>query len=303
MTGILDGRVCLITGAGGGLGREHALLFARQGAKVVVNDIATVGRADGTSDEAAELVAAEIREAGGDAVSSTESVSDWNGAQRMVAKAIDAFGDLHVVVNNAGFIRDRTLVSMAEEDFDAVLEVHLKGTFNVTRWAAVHWRQETKAGKRAARAVVNTSSGAGLHGNAGQTNYAAAKAGIAAMTLVHSLELPRYGAVVNCIAPIARTQPVRDTPGLAELISESTYRPEDVSPLVAVLAAERCPYNGQVFSVYGDHVGIFAGWSIAQEIRSHGGAWTIDELLQELERLPTRVAVDNQLTRLREQTV
>lgn len=297
--GALDGRTCIITGAGRGIGRAHALLFGREGAKVVVNDVSASADGSGSDGEAAEAVVDEIVSSGGAAVASMESVANWEGAQRIVNTAIEAFGDLHVVVNNAGILRDRALVSMTEEEFDAVVAVHLKGTFNVTRWAASYWREQTKAGRTASRAVINTSSGAGLHGNAGQTNYAAAKAGIAAMTIVNSLELERYGVKVNCIAPIARTSLVLATPGLGELVDKPEFDPGNVSPLVAALAAGDCPFNGQVFSACGNSVGIFAGWSLAQEITTDE-AWTVEELRRAMDKLPRRVEVNSQLAKLTE---
>ena len=182
--GVLDGRVCLVTGGANGIGREHSLLLASEGAHVVVNDLGGATDGTGADNSAAQLVADEITAAGGRAVANTESVTDFEGAERMVKAAVEAFGDLHVVVNNAGILRDRMLVSMAEDEWDAVVGVHMKGTFNVSHHAAAYWREQEKEGKSGQRAIINTSSGAGLHGNPGQTNYAAAKAGIAAMTIV-----------------------------------------------------------------------------------------------------------------------
>jgi len=202
---MLQDRVAIITGGGRGIGREHALLFASLGAKVVVNDLGGAIDGSGSDVSAAQSVADEITAAGGQAVANTDSVSSFEGARAMVEQAVSTFGDLHVVVNNAGILRDRMLVSMSEEEFDAVIAVHLKGTFSVTRHAADYWREQAKAGTTLDRAIVNTSSGAGLHGNVGQTNYSAAKAGIAAMTAVNAMELHRYGVRANCIAPVART--------------------------------------------------------------------------------------------------
>ena len=292
--GTLEGRVCIITGGANGIGREHALLFAREGAKVVVNDLGGATDGSGADTSAAQAVADEITAAGGEAVASTDSVTDWEGAQRIINTAVESFGDLHVVVNNAGILRDRTLVSMTEDEFDAVVAVHLKGTFNVTRWAAAYWREQTKAGNEAERAVINTSSGAGLHGNPGQTNYAAAKAGIAAMTIVNALELKRYGVKANCIAPIARTRLTLQTPGMEDLMQKPVFDPENISPLVAALAAEGCPFNGQVFSVIGGSVGIYAGWSIAEQVSNDTG-WTVDGLIEAMGKLPTKVEVNSQM--------
>ena len=291
--GALDGRVVIITGSGRGIGREHALLLAREGAKVVVND---VGGGD-DPDSPARSVVDEILAFGGDAVASTESVTSWEGAQAIVNTAVESFGDLHVVVNNAGILRDRMIVSMTEEEFDDVIAVHLKGTFNMSRWAAAYWRESDKAGRTAARAIVNTSSAAGLHGNPGQTNYAAAKAGIAAMTIVSALELKRYGVRVNCIVPIARTRLTTGTPGVGELMDKPVFDPEHISPVVAALAAEECRFNGQVFSVFGTSVGIYAGWSIAQEIET-AERWDVASLIDGMSLLPTRVPVRTQLAKL-----
>jgi NAD(P)-dependent dehydrogenase (short-subunit alcohol dehydrogenase family) len=236
---------------------------------------------------------------GGQAVASTDSVTDFQGAARIIDTAVEAFGDLHVVVNNAGILRDRMLVSMGEDEFDAVVAVHLKGTFNVTRHAAAFWRQQEKDGVSQPRNIVNTSSGAGLHGNPGQTNYAAAKAGIAAMTIVNSLELKRYGVRANCIAPIARTRLTLQTPGMEDAMQNPLFDPENVSPLVAALARADCPFNGQVFSVYGGSVGIYAGWSIDEEVHSDE-RWTVEGLVEAMEKLPRKVAVNSQMSKLAE---
>jgi NAD(P)-dependent dehydrogenase (short-subunit alcohol dehydrogenase family) len=189
------------------------------------------------------------------------------------------------------------LVSMSEQEFDDVVAVHMKGTFNVSHHAANHWREQTKQGIEGVRCIVNTSSGAGLHGNPGQTNYAAAKAGIAAMTIVASLELKRYNVRANCIAPIARTRLTLQTPGMGEAMGASVFDPENISPLVACLAAETCPFNGQVFSVYGGSVGIYAGWSIAEEVTSDD-RWTFDSLQNAMDSLPRAVKVNSQMEAL-----
>ena len=297
---MLEGRVAVITGAGRGIGREHALLFASLGAKVVVNDLGGATDGSGADTSAAQAVADEIVTAGGEAVASTDSVSSDAGAKAIIDAAVEAFGDLHVLVNNAGILRDRMLVSMSEQEFDDVIGVHLKGTFNVTRHAAQVWRERSKAGDGGDRAIVNTSSGAGLHGNPGQTNYAAAKAGIAAMTIVNALELKRYGVRANAIAPIARTRLTLQTPGMGDAMQVSAFDPENVSPLVACLAAETCPFTGQVFSVYGGSVGIYAGWSIAEEVTTTAGRWQADELAAAMEGLPRHVKVNSQMSKLLE---
>jgi NAD(P)-dependent dehydrogenase (short-subunit alcohol dehydrogenase family) len=294
---MLQDRVAVITGAGRGIGREHALLFASLGAKVVVNDLGGAVDGSGADISAAQSVVDEITAAGGQAVANTDSVSSFEGAKAMVQQAVSTFGDLHIVVNNAGILRDRMLVSMSEQEFDDVIAVHLKGTFNLTRHAADVWRDAAKAGTITDRAIVNTSSGAGLHGNVGQTNYSAAKAGIAAMTVVNAMELNRYGVRANCIAPVARTRLTMQTPGMGESMQQHLFDPENVSPLVAVLASEGCPFNGQVFSVYGGSVGIYAGWSIADSVDTDD-RWTAETLATAMEKLPRTVAVNSQIAEL-----
>ena len=294
---MLQDRVTIITGAGRGLGREHALLFASLGAKVVVNDLGGAVDGSGADISAAQSVVDEITAAGGQAVANTDSVSSFEGAKAMVEQAVSTFGDLHVVVNNAGILRDRMLVSMSEQEFDDVIAVHLKGTFNLTRHAADVWRDAAKTGTITDRAIVNTSSGAGLHGNIGQTNYSAAKAGIAVMTVVNAMELERYGVRANCIAPVARTRLTMQTPGMGEAMQQHLFDPENVSPLVAVLASAGCPFNGQVFSVYGGSVGIYAGWSIADSVDTDD-RWTAESLATAMDKLPRTVEVNSQIAEL-----
>lgn len=285
--GVLDGRVVLITGAGRGIGREHALAMAAEGAKIVVNDLG--GTTDGTGADAgpADEVVAEIQAMGGEAVANGDSASDWEGAQRMVNLAVETFGDLHVLVNNAGILRDRVVVNMTEPEWDAVVEVHMKGHFCPTRWAAAYWREQTKADKPVNGSVINTASGAML-GNLGQFNYSGAKAGIAAMSLVAAGELQRYNVRVNCLAPIARTRLTLQTPGLEEVVAApedpgefDLYDPANISPLVVYLAMADCPFTGGVFHVGGNEVGLYGGWSLADEnIIAADGRWTVDGLVK-----------------------
>src|SRR5712691_426112 len=271
--GALDGRVAIITGSGRGIGREHALLFAQEGAKVVINDLG--GAIDGSGDDrtAAEQVVDEIKAMGGEAVGNADNVADWEGGQRLINTAIEAFGDLHVLVNNAGILRDRVLVNMTEEEWDAVIHVHLKGHFVPTRWAAAYWREQTKAGQTVKASVVNTSSTSGLLGNPGQTNYGAAKAGIAAFSVISALELDRYGVRVNAIAPAARTRLTMSTPGLGEMVKEpddaskfDIWDPANISPLIAYLATEDCPANGKIFFVQGGKVQLMQPFTLAESI-------------------------------------
>src|SRR5947209_2208311 len=246
--GALDGRVAVITGAGRGIGREHALLFATEGARVVVNDLG--GDWHGLGEDAAPAlqVVHEIEAAGGEAISSGEDVADFDGARRLIEAAIERFGRLDVLVNNAGILRDRFLINMSEDEWDGVIRVHLRGHFCPLRHAAAHWRERSKAGEQFDAAVISTASPVGLTlPNLGQLNYAAAKAGIAAMTQVAAAELGRYGVRVNCIAPGARTRMTTQTPGLEEMMAEpedpeafDAYDPANVSPLVTYLGRAGC---------------------------------------------------------------
>lgn len=283
--GSLDGRVCVITGAGRGIGREHALLLAAEGAKVVVNDLGGTVDGSGSDTGPAQEVADEIVAAGGEAIANTDSVTSWDGAKQMVQDAIDAYGKLDVLVNNAGILRDRFLINLEESEWDAVLDVHLKGHVAPTRWAAAHWRERSKAGDEVRASVINTASAAML-GNPGQTNYSAAKAGIAAITLVEAMELSRYGVRANCLAPLARTRLTLQTPGVGERVdppadgSFDLFDPANVSPLVAYLAAADCPFTGGVFHVGGNEVGLYSGWSLDDEqILTTDGRFSVEELM------------------------
>lgn len=285
--GALDGRVAIITGAGRGLGREHALLFAAEGAKVVVNDLG--GNIDGSGDDRApaQLVVDEIKAMGGEAVANVDNVADFEGATRLVRTAVDTFGDLHVLVNNAGILRDRVLVNMTEDEWDAVIHVHLKGHFCPTRIAASYWREQSKAGQAVKASIIHTSSTSGLLGNPGQTNYGAAKSGIATFSQICSMELGRYGVRSNAIAPAARTRLTEQTPGLSEVVKApedaatfDVWDPANVSPFVAYLATEDCPITGEAFLVQGGVVQRFQPWTLSEKI-DKGDRWTVAELAQE----------------------
>jgi len=282
--GALDGRVAIITGAGRGLGRAHALCCAAEGARVVVNDTGTAVDGTGADRSAAGLVVEEIRALGGEAVESTEDVSDFAGARRLVDTAIESFGDLHVLVNNAGILRDRALVHMTEDDWDDIMRVHLKGHFAPTRFAAEYWRGRTKAGETVTAAIVNTTSTSGLHGNPGQSNYGAAKAGIAALTVIAARELARYGVRVNAVSPAARTRMTDTLPSLAQLFAApenpeafDVWDPANASPLVAYLACSSCPVTGRVFFTQGGKVQLFEPWTLGEAIEK-AGRWTVEEL-------------------------
>ncbi|WP_341393023.1 SDR family oxidoreductase [Arthrobacter sp. G119Y2] len=265
MTGICEGRVAIVTGAGRGLGREHALELARQGAKVVVNDLGTtlngVAEASGPAHDVVELIRAE----GGEAVANGADVADFEQAAGLVRQAIDTFGRLDVLVNNAGFVRDRMLVNTSEEEWDAVIRVHLKGHFAPLRHASEYWRSEAKAGRTHDARVINTSSGAGLQGSVGQATYSAAKAGIAALTLVAAQELGRYGVTANAIAPSARTRMTEGAFAAAMAVPESGFDamdPANVSPIVAWLASgSSAAVTGRVIEIEGGRICIEEGWN------------------------------------------
>jgi NAD(P)-dependent dehydrogenase (short-subunit alcohol dehydrogenase family) len=280
--GICEGRVVIVTGAGRGIGRGHALEFARQGAKVVVNDLgAELDGTGGSTGPAGEVVDA-IRAAGGEAVANGDDVADWSGAQRLVQTAVDSFGRLDVLVNNAGFLRDRMIVSTSEEEWDAVIRVHLKGHFAPTRFAAAYWREQQKAGEPVDGRVVNTSSGAGLMGSVGQATYSAAKAGIAALTMVESAELGRYGVTANAIAPAARTRMTEavfaDTMARPDGEAFDAMAPENVAPLVVWLgSAESEGVTGRVFEVEGGTLSVADGWQHGAPV-DKGARWDPAEL-------------------------
>jgi NAD(P)-dependent dehydrogenase (short-subunit alcohol dehydrogenase family) len=287
--GALDGRVAIITGAGRGLGREHALLFAREGAKVVVNDLGGDMRGEGGDLSPAQQTVEDIKAMGGEAVVNGENVADWDGAERLVRQAVEEFGDLHVLVNNAGILRDRVIINMTEAEWDAVVQVHLKGHFCPTRHAAVYWREQTKAGKTVNASIVHTSSTSGLFSNPGQANYDAAKSGIATLSQVCAKELSRYGVRSNTIAPGARTRLTEATPGLSDVVKApdqgfDEWDPANVSPFVAYLATADCPFTGETFVVRGGIVQRVKSWSTAERI-DKGDRWTVAELATEASKL------------------
>jgi NAD(P)-dependent dehydrogenase (short-subunit alcohol dehydrogenase family) len=279
----LDGKVAIVTGAGRGIGRAHALALATAGAKVVVDDLGAALSGEGTDASPAEQVAAEIRAAGGEAVASGENVADFAAAGRLVEQALDAFGRLDILVNNAGILRDRMLVNMTEAEWDAVIAVHLKGHFAPTRHAAAHWRERAKAGEELRARVINTSSPSGVFGNVGQSNYGAAKAGIAAFTLIAAQELGRYGVTVNCLAPNARTRMTEETfdvPPAGD--GFDPLDPANTSVVVVALAGDAAQrITGQVFHVWGGAVNALRGWS-AGELFDAPEGWDADALLAEI---------------------
>jgi NAD(P)-dependent dehydrogenase (short-subunit alcohol dehydrogenase family) len=287
--GALDGRVAVITGAGRGIGREHALLFASEGAVIVVNDLGGGNDGEGSDSGPAQEVVDEIVAAGGTAVANTDNVADWAGAARLVQQAVDEFGRLDVVVNNAGILRDSFIAGMEESEWDAVIAVHLKGHAAVLHHAAAYWKAQSKAGDQPNAAVINTASASGVTlANAGQANYGAAKAGIAALTLVAADELQRYGVRVNAIAPIARTRLTLATPGMGDIMSaeladgeHDLFSPGNIAPLVAYLATENCPVTGNVYAVQGGAISRLAGWHDIETIEEDG-LWVMADIATRL---------------------
>lgn len=280
-TGFLDGRVAIVTGAGRGLGRAHALELARHGARVVVNDLGVASDGGGRDAGPAEAVVDEIRAAGGEAVTSGDDVADWAGARALIARAIDVYGRLDVLVNNAGFVRDRMFVNTSEEEWDAVIRVHVKGHFATARHAAAYWRDAAKKGEAVDARIINTTSGAGLQGSVGQASYAAAKAAIIAMTLVQAAELSRYGVTANALAPAARTRMTETT--FAEMMKApetgfDAMAPDNVAPVVAWLASgEARGVTGRVFEVQGGVISVAEGWRHGPKV-DKGARWDPREL-------------------------
>jgi NAD(P)-dependent dehydrogenase (short-subunit alcohol dehydrogenase family) len=285
----LQGKVAIVTGAGRGIGREHALALARAGASVIVNDLGAALSGEGSDESPAQQVVREIEQLGGEARANAENVADFEGAGRLVQQALDDFGRLDILVNNAGILRDRMLVNMSEQEWDAVIAVHLKGHFAPTRHAAAHWRGLSKAGEQVRARVINTSSPSGVFGNVGQANYGAAKAGIAGFTVIAAQELQRYGVTVNCLAPNARTRMTEETfdmsaPDPAEF---DPLDPANMSPVVVALCADEAQsITGQIFHVWGSAVNALQGWT-AGELFETEGRWEPDSLLGELlQRFP-----------------
>jgi len=287
--GTLDGRVAVITGAGRGIGREHALLFAAEGASVVVNDLGGANDGAGADTGPAQAVVDEIVAAGGKAVANTDNVADWAGAKALVEQAVSEFGGLDVLVNNAGILRDAFIAGMDEAQWDSVIAVHLKGHFAPLRHAAEYWKARAKAGETVRASVINTASASGTFlPNAGQSNYGAAKAGIAALTLVAADELDRYGVRVNAIAPIARTRLTLATPGMGALFAQEVeegefdaFDPANIAPMVAYLATEGCPFTGKVFAVQGGAISELRGWRGERTVETDG-PWTVAGIDEQL---------------------
>lgn len=294
--GSMENRVALVTGAGRGIGREHALLLAKLGASVVVNDLGGSNEGAGADAGPAQEVANEIVAAGGKAVASTDNIATWDDAKNLVEQAIAEFGGLDIVVNNAGILRDGFVASMDEGQWDSVIAVHLKGHFAVLRHAAGYWKAQSKAGDPVNAAVINTASASGTFmPNAGQSNYGAAKAGIAAITEVAAMELERYGVRVNAIAPVARTRLTLATPGMNAMFLEEipegefdAFSPANIAPVVAYLADEKCPLTGKVLAVQGGAITLLKGWTSVETVEVDG-PWLLDELPNQLDKWAEQV--------------
>ncbi|MDQ3987467.1 MAG: SDR family oxidoreductase [Actinomycetota bacterium] len=294
----LDGKVAIVTGAGRGIGREHSLALAEAGAKVVVNDLGGSSAGEGQDQAPAQQVADEIRSNGGEATANFDNVADFQGAENLIKQAVGEFGRLDILINNAGIIRDRMLVNMSEEEWDAVINVHLKGHFAPTRHAAAYWRSESKAGNPVNARVINTSSPSGVFGNVGQTNYGAAKAGIAAFTMISALELGRYGVTVNCLAPNARTRLTEQTFGDIP-VPEGGFdpmEPANISPIVVGLCTDAAQsITGQCFFVYGGVVNVLKPWDVGVSL-SKEGKWDPDDFITQLnEKLPQGAAPEGMM--------
>ena len=289
----LEGKVAIVTGAARGIGRAHALALAEAGARLVVNDLGGSLAGEGTDAGPAQQVVEEIVAAGGDAVANRENVADFDGAKRLVGQALEAFGRLDILVNNAGILRDRMLVNLTEQEWDAVIDVHLKGHFAPTRHAAAHWRSRAKEGEPVRARVINTSSPSGVFGNVGQANYGAAKAGIAAFTIIAAQELARYGVTVNCLAPSARTRMTEETFGALPAPDEGfdAMDPANIAPVVVALCSDDAQdITGQCFFVSGGAVNVLRPWD-AGELFLRDERWKADDLLAELrDRFPAGLA-------------
>jgi NAD(P)-dependent dehydrogenase (short-subunit alcohol dehydrogenase family) len=284
MAGLCEGRVCIVTGAGRGIGREHSLMLAAEGAKVIVNDLGGSRDGTGTDRGPAQEVVDEIIAAGGEAVVNTDDISDWAGAERIIAQAIDTYGRLDVLINNAGILRDRMLTNMSEAEWDAVIKVHLKGTAGPAHFAAAHWRDRSKAGETVDARIINTTSPSGIYGNIGQTNYGAAKGGIASFTIIAADELARYGVTVNAIAPAALTRLTADL-GIGDAPEElkEAMSVKWIAPIVVWLASEESRgVTGRVFDVRGDLLAVSESWHQGPKVTNVLDPSAVGPLVEEL---------------------
>ena len=306
MAGVCQGRVVIITGAGGGIGRAHALLFAAEGAKVVVNDLSTSTAGELAPSCRAQAVVDEIRQLGGQAVANTDDVADWNGAKSVITHAIETFGGLDVLVNNAGILRDKMFANMDESSWDAVIRVHLKGTFAPSRHAVDYWRARSKSSQPVDARIINTTSASGIFGNVGQSNYGTAKAGIAALTVITAMELQRYGITVNAIAPSALTRMTEDLPQVKERLANTTAEGRNeldpahvAAPVVWLGSRYSAHITGRVFSVSGTRIAVNEGWVNGPISQSREGHWHPAELGEVLSDLVAQAAPNATMSGLR----
>jgi NAD(P)-dependent dehydrogenase (short-subunit alcohol dehydrogenase family) len=284
--GLLDGKVAVVTGAGRGIGRAHARLLASEGAAVVVNDLGTATAGGGTDNTPAREVVDEIVAAGGRAVANANNVATWDGAGALIAQAVDEFGRLDIVVNNAGILRDAMSFNITESEWDSVIEVHLKGHLATCHHAVKHWRALGKSGAEVSGRIINTASESGLYGQAGQINYATAKAGIVSMTIVLAREMKKYGVTANVVCPRALTRMTETVAGAAEFMTGPEWEPENISPMVAFLASdEAADISGQVFVVFGTRVHLMEGFTLANTLDRVEGRWTPQELIDRKDEL------------------
>jgi len=284
--GLLDGKVAVVTGAGRGIGRAHARLLASEGAHVVVNDLGTATEGGGTDSAPAREVVDEIIAAGGHASANADNVATWDGAGALVQQAVDEFGRLDIVVNNAGILRDAMSFNITEAEWDSVIEVHLKGHLATCHHAVKHWRALGKAGEEVSGRIINTASESGLYGQAGQINYATAKAGIVSMTIVLAREMKKYGVTANVVCPRALTRMTETVAGAAEFMTGPEWEPENISPMVAFLASDAAAdVSGQVFVVFGTRVHLMEGFTLANTLDRGEGRWTAQELIDRKDEL------------------
>ncbi len=284
--GLLDGKVAVVTGAGRGIGRAHARLLAAEGARVVVNDLGTATAGGGADATPAQVVVAEIAGAGGHAVANADNVATWAGAGALIDQAVDEFGRLDIVVNNAGILRDAMSFNITEAEWDSVIEVHLKGHLATCHHAVKHWRALGKSGEDVSGRIINTASESGLYGQAGQINYATAKAGIVSMTIVLAREMKKYGVTANVVCPRALTRMTETVAGAAEFMTGAEWEPENISPVVAFLASDAAAdVSGQVFVVFGTRVHLMEGFTLANTLDRGEGRWTPQELIDRKDEL------------------
>ena len=284
--GLLDGKVAVVTGAGRGIGRAHARLLATEGARVVVNDLGTATAGEGTDSTPAHDVVNEIVADGGQASASGDNVATWDGAAAVIQQAVDEYGRLDIVVNNAGILRDAMSFNITEAEWDSVIQVHLKGHMAMCHHAVKHWRALGKAGEEVSGRIINTASESGLYGQGGQVNYSAAKAGIVSMTIVLAREMKKYGVTANVVCPRALTRMTATVVGAEEFMQGPEWAPENISPIVAFLASDAAAdVSGQIFVVFGTRVHLMEGFTMVNTLDRGEGRWTPEELITRKDEL------------------